>query len=885
MEALLDSEKIDLSKQLPLPQDLIHKNSGRYSRIQQIVQQNDQHKLMLIAHIIFESQIKSLSTSFLNSIHSNSLIISALEFSSFNQLVLAYFLSCTPQLYSWDIIDLTGCPLLSESLLYSTILISNPGIIAIGMTRCLRLNSITPQGIVNILTSTSVLKELYFDVHHHTLNHDEVNQICSAVRTLDTVEMPEKIFISKKLFSIKNFPELCSNSLTKLLESADKSSLECIETPKNNGFKNCATCQFSSSQAFDTFCRVLKNCDSVERIDLSFCSLQPEDVHTVVTILCAKASLKKLNLDGNWVTNDSVKKLLELLGRGKEVIFQGIQLEPIESCLDVKRTYQSPCDIDTTENIFRFCLFPNSLVSINIQFELPFNVAASFLTNNQHLHQVTLLAFPVEKENELYCAGISMLIHAITTHDSLQLFLGLYGSFKLSKKLIYITNLDNICGYSTNMLLEYLNPESVEEMKICGSPKLLQSCDECTPEIVIKNLEKLCQIIIYSKHLRYIDLSSCKLDQDLMEMIVLALEKSCSEHLERISLSGNSLNTRSITKLLQIYTSKNVKEVCIYQTSIKMEDDRLTLLVRVLSKPSEFNKLLNILACPNKVKYFTVSLLRCEESPTLDLKVIAYFLKASPNVVEIILPFMTYDPNALEKGSLALSKALQGHKRLQKFSFESKNSIISKRMLDIKDLRICPNALPYLLAFIEPEEVEIISLLVSFKLCRSCGSKGEHALESLIKILTRCVNLSRLDLKRSTIPESMIEKLAISIHSCQKLQFLDLSNNSLTTDSIRLILELTAFNLTEFHVSDLTVTVQNRAYMLIKSFSSYDNCACINPILVSLAQMSDCHLRRLHINQVGALRDNHIEGFKFFFRENVKLMYFVYQSCFPDVFG
>ena len=874
-ETMLGSETTDLTEPLPLLNDMTPDTFDPYSRGKEVTEQKDHQKFMFVAHLLYESQIKQLDTSL--ALISNTIIISLHSFSPFDEIVLANFLSITPKTHIWNMIDLSGCALKTDSVLYSTPLSTDSEIIAMGMTKCLKIHSISIPKMVRIINTSNTLREVYLDIAFNQLEHNEVVEVSTAIgesNTLEIVEMSEwtdGIIISEKKLKIKNVPEMCCLSLIKLFNFEKKGLLKCLKIPNSNAFQYCTTCQSFDLQVNDSICKVLERNGDIEKIDLSNCDLQPEVVYKIVIVCGCNTKLKKLKIDGNDMSDHSVQKLLELSGRGIELTFLGMHLVPQETCLRIVNTH--PYEISIIEDVFQQHQFPVKFDSIEVDINLSPQVIAYFLTNNQHLRQITLPEYYYcENDSSFTVESTLKMVNAITTHDSLQLFSGL--SIKISKHLLDINSFSYICVTAVKMLLEFLDYETVEEVSWYGFPSV-ESQDEYISDIVTMVIKKLCEVIKHSRCLRSLYLNESNLHEHLMEMIVSSLEESFSEDLKKLRLSGNDINARSVTKLLHIFQIKQIKYMEIYQSSVNIEGNSLALKVLTsLYKTSRLNYLLKILVCPPEIKYLAVSSAEGDKRLILDLDVLASFLIANPCFVEINLPLMDSNHEVKCDSSLSFAKALSAHTSMKKISLHVRayfimSIIISRQRLDIRNLITCPKSLPYLLAFVTPENMESFDLSGYFKDCPSCGSKGEIAQKSFVECLAKCVNLTKLVL--SGIPKSMIDKFASVIHSCPKLQFLAIPFSEPSAKSLTLIFGMTALSLAEVCVSNFIVTVHDHINMLIRKPNIVADCSYLSTILQSLTQIPDCELRKLHIDKDIALTDDHIEGFKFFLENECKI--------------
>ena len=296
-ESLLDGQTIDLSSR----------------------DDDDTAKFVFLAQLFYESE-NSSSRWLLSSLSSIVLGFSHYGLSQFGCLVLAHFLSSTPQDHVWEAIDFYGCELTDDCLetLLSKYHSSETGVPAVTMTKTLNvsLNSVTGPSVVSLfkeLERNTCLKTLDLSENKITAGeHSEavgqaiegmlrVNQSLQALELYDC-DLDDTVigYIATGLTHNTTLQELCI------------------------GDNRSAT-----SDGWVQFFKTIRNgTTSVEKFDISFNGLQSEGVIALSQTLLHNKKITAISI-GNISLSDTITTEAWIQ------LFQVLRHHPTLSILDI----------------------------------------------------------------------------------------------------------------------------------------------------------------------------------------------------------------------------------------------------------------------------------------------------------------------------------------------------------------------------------------------------------------------------------------------------------------------------------------------------------------------------------------------------------------------
>ena len=778
----------------------------------------NQQKFFLLIHLIYESGKNS--TQGLINLSSNTIVASKFNLSPFNALVLTHFLSSTSKDHVWDAIKLIDCDLPPDSVLYSKFHSEQPELISLGMTKTLHVGQISTSILAPIIAQT--VREVMFSCT--SISHNDLQEICMAIEKAQNLQVikisllkdTKKIIFSKQNITIPfegtEDVSMCSNSLNRLLRFINTQVFEFIDIGGNKmAFQDCTKCDTLGSETVTSLSKTLEVSTNIRLVNLSHCNLAQENIEELAVAVTSsnKTSLKSFNVDNNPFT--VLVSLPNLLLSGTVLTACSLCLEPNGKCLSIGRhshSYQS--QMDALETL----IIPKSFVEVTFKINLKMQYIISILENTPHLNKVSFdNNYSYRYYSISYCADVVALVTALTNHKHLQSFSGV--GIRITKSSIHVEfsydDLHDLCARSMGKLLAFISPDEIEYVNLVMCSLAFRKCTYCKYSHTMSVIE-LCNVLKRSKALKQINLRSCNINEQSMEMIISSLEQSCTTQLEELILSGNKLTPSSFLKLLSLQISKKVRRIEVYKFSINYLEDNHYLNLEGSDSAQLFD-LIKCLQLPSRYDHLSVVSLdtRHYGGTYIAFEELSGLLLANPHLTETFLPKIYSHKKVDCQQCVLFAEALFSHKCLQTFvlvSLKSQTIIISKDILRLGRLNFCPQALQHLLRFMVPNEVGVIDLSCDtnlFKECASCGAVGELALSSLVELLQQCENIKLLDITGASFSEGMLNTVVDALSAKSQLEMLFLSENKLSAELFRSILDMMlSYNLYYLNISCLT---------------------------------------------------------------------------------
>ncbi|XP_064396066.1 uncharacterized protein LOC135343054 isoform X3 [Halichondria panicea] len=240
-----------------------------------------QEKFLLLAHLVYESQLQASSQ--VIPIKSNILDLSNKALTRFDAFIITRFISFTPAHHYWELIDFKGCHLPLESMVFTAMHSRNVEANAIGMCKILSLRHVN---VATLLPVFDTVEEISFAVTE-AMSHDMVKTLCSAItnsKKLISVCVSSSIISKKSIVINRKEMSICTHSFNKLLGFIDIQNVSQLSLRYcSQIFTNCETCDQSSSNTLTSFCDIIENSSSLQDVDVSFCNLSTDSMDCLLS--------------------------------------------------------------------------------------------------------------------------------------------------------------------------------------------------------------------------------------------------------------------------------------------------------------------------------------------------------------------------------------------------------------------------------------------------------------------------------------------------------------------------------------------------------------------------------------------------------------------------
>ena len=526
---------------------------------------------LLIAQLFFESQKTSYKG--LVKFRYKTFDLSGLYLSQFDFYIIAHFLSHTPKTHAWDLIDLTNCGLSPDSVVYQRVHCTNSGLIAAGLTRCLRLDYIDTSLLAAILTGNTYLNKVDISNFDH-LDHDEVSILCKAIASSQNLKclLLYATIISKKEIRIRMSSELCPTALTYLLSYVNTKTLEILDISYNPKlFRNCS-CGTSATHAVESLCVTLSQCERLQALHLDNCGLTDMIVDKISNALSDKQHLSSLNFNRN-----------KLQSIASVINFEVDSTLSVEVCEMTILLQKTKIDIEGVHVFFSDeligLLFKNLKIPENFSYltcrvaRFDEDLTTAIIINNQHLEHVAVGSLSsYDSFDEPSCESTLKLVKAIINHKSLQSFTGF--GLKISPIYLGLAN-DAVCTYCMYLLLDHQRETETKAISLVYCPFAFQNCCEC---IVSEDIteKRLCALISNSSVLKTLDISGLCCRENYIPTIISAIEGCASTELESIEIDKTiGQHNHYMTRLLHFLSGHNKVSVIFDDSFLKIKNNKL----------------------------------------------------------------------------------------------------------------------------------------------------------------------------------------------------------------------------------------------------------------------------------------------------------------------
>ncbi len=266
-----------------------------------------QEKFLLLAHIVYESQLQKSSQ--VIPIKSNSLDLSGKHLTRFDATIIAKYISVTPADHTWEVINLKDCYFPDESSIHTAMHSINSEMIALGMSKILSLGYVK---LATALPLFDTVHELSFFLIE-TINHDMVKKMCTAIASSKTLTKINFLSseISKKSLTLSSremYGVICTHSFNLLLGFFDTSKLSELSIPNlPQIFTSCEKCDQSPTNTLTSLCTLIQKSSSLKYVNVSSCDMSSDSIDNLLSaVRNSNVSLNNLNILGNHLPDTGV---------------------------------------------------------------------------------------------------------------------------------------------------------------------------------------------------------------------------------------------------------------------------------------------------------------------------------------------------------------------------------------------------------------------------------------------------------------------------------------------------------------------------------------------------------------------------------------------------
>ncbi len=103
--------------------------------------------------------------------------------------------------------------------------------------------------------------------------------------------------------------QICSGVIQKFLESVEPQKVTTITLCTPGSFEDCSHCASSGSDAWESFCNVIKNSKHIRQLDINKSHFNVHDISLLMATLQNKRSLRTLQIKGRKISHEDLKHL------------------------------------------------------------------------------------------------------------------------------------------------------------------------------------------------------------------------------------------------------------------------------------------------------------------------------------------------------------------------------------------------------------------------------------------------------------------------------------------------------------------------------------------------------------------------------------------------
>ncbi|XP_064390046.1 uncharacterized protein LOC135337956 [Halichondria panicea] len=287
----------------------------------------ERSRFLFLAHFLYESQQTTYNW-LLPCLVTNSLDLSEHSLSQFDCLVLANFLTLTPKDHVWDEINLSQCSLTIDKI---ELLVSKKhlqrDIPVLCLTKRLDLSTfetarISPNSFIALFGNDSKLENIY--IPHLKL----VEKICcqsllgeTLIRAQSLQELKMGSATSESSFDSDitctstcirkseiriDTMQICSGVIQNFFKSVEPKKVRTIALCKPGSFENCSQCSSLGSDAWESFCNVIKNSEYIQHLQINKNHFHAQDILSLIATFQNKRNLRTLQFPGSKIDNEGL---------------------------------------------------------------------------------------------------------------------------------------------------------------------------------------------------------------------------------------------------------------------------------------------------------------------------------------------------------------------------------------------------------------------------------------------------------------------------------------------------------------------------------------------------------------------------------------------------